>query len=263
MLALPKMISRSESLPPVKISILGASGSVGSLVVKLTELSGHSICSRVSLGDSVASLFPEKPDVVIDFSSPIATESLLAYVKDNCIRVPMVIGTTGLSLDQFALMKDCSSSVSIFYSQNMSALMGLMNLFVSKLSSLLSASDYDAEILEIHHKKKKDAPSGTALLLGQTIASSRRQNFEEVAQFSRHCLSSPRKIGEIGFAVQRCGNAVGTHNVRFVGAQESISVQHESFSKEVFAIEAIRIAQWLVDKPAGLYNMSDYVRLNL
>jgi 4-hydroxy-tetrahydrodipicolinate reductase len=120
--------------------------------------------------------------------------------------------------------------------------------------------DFDVEIFESHHRMKKDAPSGTALMLGRTVARARNREFDDVANFVRYGIIEQRKRGEIGFSVQRSGTVVGTHEVAFVGGHESIKVRHESHSKEIFAKGAVKAAQWLVKQNNGLYSMDDLMR---
>jgi 4-hydroxy-tetrahydrodipicolinate reductase len=120
--------------------------------------------------------------------------------------------------------------------------------------------DFDVEIMDVHHKMKKDAPSGTAIMFGETIAKARERNFQDVANFIRYGILGIRNKGEIGFSSQRCGKVVGVHEIGFMGEYEDIKITHESHSKEVFAKGAILAAKWLVKQNNGLYSMNDLTK---
>jgi 4-hydroxy-tetrahydrodipicolinate reductase len=224
---------------------------MGRLVIAEAQKSGFVIENKVSEGDDINDLF-KNSDVIIDFSVPIATKNLVIHPP----QVPLVIGTTGLSDEHMNLMLKHSKSIPVFYSTNMSLLVMILNTLVHTVSCFLDEK-FDVEILDIHHRLKKDAPSGTALMLGKTVAKARKQNFQDVARFSRYDTAL-RKAGEIGFAVQRYGNINGIHEVSFCNEQESLKLRHEAQSREVFAKGALKIAEWLVTKPSGFYNMNDF-----
>ncbi len=242
----------------MKISVLGSTGAMGGFVVKAALQDGHIVANKVSSRDNIANLFNET-EAVIDFSCPIATKSMLRYVLENSERTPLVIGTTGLSTFHIDLMKKCSAFTQVFYAPNMSFLVSIINMTVYSLASLLG-EDFDAEILDVHHKFKKDAPSGTALMLGKTIANARHRNFSDVANFVRYGVIEQRRKGEIGFSVQRCGNVIGTHEIKFLGEHEDIAITHVAHSKEIFAKGAVKAAQWIQKQRAGLYNMNDFTK---
>lgn len=242
----------------MRISVLGATGAMGGFVIKAALQEGFTIENRVSSKDNIANLF-KNSEAIIDFSCPMATESMLRYAVENNESIPLIIGTTGLSQMHIDLMHECAKSVPVFYAPNMSFLIAILNMMVYAMAKLLD-EDFDVEILDIHHKLKKDAPSGTALMLGKTIAKSRGRDFPDVANFVRYGIIEQRKRGEIGFAVQRCSNVIGTHEVSFMGAFEDIKIRHEAHSKEIFAKGAVQAAKWLVQQPKGLYTMNDFTK---
>ena len=231
---------------------------MGGFVVKAALQDGHVVENKVSSKDSISLLF-RNTDVIIDFSCPIATESMLDYVIQNKFDIPLVIGTTGLSRMHTDMMRKCAEFTRVFYAPNMSFLISIINMVVYAVSKLLG-EDFDAEILDIHHKLKKDAPSGTALMFGNTIASARGRDFQDVANFVRYGVIEQRTLGEIGFAVQRCGNVIGTHEVSFMGEYENMSIKHEAHSKEIFAKGAVKAAKWIVKQHPDLYTMNDFTK---
>ena len=242
----------------MKISVLGATGAMGGYVIKAALQEGYAIMSKVSSKDNIATLFDET-EVIIDFSCPMATESMLRYVLEKGTDIPVVIGTTGLSKMHIDLMKQCASRIPVFTAPNMSFLIALMNMTVYALAKMLD-EDFDVEILDVHHKFKKDAPSGTARMLGKTIAKARDRKFDDVANFVRLGIIEQRRRGEIGFSVQRCSNVIGTHEVSFMGEYENIKLMHEAHSKEIFAKGAVSAAKWIIKQPKGFYSMNDYVK---
>jgi 4-hydroxy-tetrahydrodipicolinate reductase len=232
---------------------------MGGLVVKaLLQVGGFAITSKVSSSGGIEAMF-NCSDVIIDFSCPLATEAMLRSAEENMSHVPIVIGTTGLSDMHRKLMNERAVHAPIFCSPNMSPLVAILNSVVSFLAKAVD-EDFDVEILDRHHRMKKDAPSGTALMLGRAVAQARNRAFDDVANFVRYGIIEQRKRGEIGFSVQRSGNVVGTHEVAFVGALESIKVKHEAHSKEIFAKGAVKAAQWLVRQSNGLYSMDDLMK---
>ena len=242
----------------MKISVLGATGAMGGYVIKAALQEGYVIENRVSSKDDISNLF-RTTDAIIDFSCPIATESMLRYVMANQTTVPLVIGTTGLSKMHIDMMKSCASMVPVFSAPNMSFLIAIVNMAIYAFAKLLD-EDYDVEVLDIHHKLKKDAPSGTARMFGKTVAKARGKRFDEVANFVRYGIIEQRKRGEIGFAVQRCSNVIGTHEVSFMGEYENIKIKHEAHSKEIFAKGAVQATKWIIKQPKGFYTMNDYTK---
>jgi 4-hydroxy-tetrahydrodipicolinate reductase len=200
-------------------------------------------------------------DVIIDFSAPEATAEMLNIALKQGATIPIVIGTTGLNERHEELMTSCARNAPVFYSPNMSVVIAILDALVRSVAKALKADEFDVEILEAHHNRKKDAPSGTALMLGHSVASARNQIFQELAQFDRTRGSDPRKAGEIGFAVVRGGSIVGMHDISFNGKFERLSLRHEAYDARIFADGALKIAQWMTDGhlSSGRYTMHDYV----
>jgi 4-hydroxy-tetrahydrodipicolinate reductase len=243
----------------MRVSVLGATGAMGQLVIKaILQENGMSVENKISSKDNIGDLF-KNSEIVIDFSAPLATESMLKYAVSNKTSTPLVIGTTGLSKMYSALMEECALTAPVFYSPNMSFLVAILNTVLYTLAKLLN-EDFDVEILDSHHRLKKDAPSGTALMFGNVIAKARNREFDNVANFVRHGIIEPRAKGEIGFSVQRSGSVVGTHEVSFMGDSENIKIKHEALSKEVFAKGAVQVAKWLVKQKNGFYTMNDFIK---
>lgn len=200
------------------------------------------------------SKIPENLDVIIDFSHVDLTLKLLKYAKEK--HIPIVIATTGFNQEQEQIIKDFSKEVPVFRSSNMSFDINLMCKIVAELAPLLKGSDI--EITETHHRNKIDAPSGTALLLADSINKSLGNKMKYV--YNRHDLSQKREDNEIGFTSIRGGNIVGEHTVQFFGPYETLEIKHTSYSRSVFADGAIKAALFIIDKPNGYYSMNDLVK---
>ena len=201
----------------------------------------------------------ETSDVVIDFSAPSAsTENAVLAASTG---KPLVIGTTGFSDEQLDVIHKAALQSPILISSNMSLGINLLRSIVEQTAYMLDSS-YDIEIIEMHHRNKIDAPSGTALELGLAAAKGRGINLDEAMRTSRKGNIGKRLEGEIGFASLRGGDVVGDHTVIFATDGERIEFTHKASSREVFAKGALKAASWLYDKPAGLYNMKDVLGLN-
>lgn len=195
--------------------------------------------------------FSDKADVIVDFSHHTALPALLDYaVKTG---TPLVVCTTGHTDDELAAMREASGKVAVFFSGNMSIGINLMMELCRRASAVLGTS-FDVEIVEKHHNKKLDAPSGTALMLADAIKDTREES-EYV--YDRHSVRRQRSSDEIGIHSVRGGTIVGEHEVIFAGNNEVITISHSAMSREIFAAGAVRAAAFLVGKPAGMYNMSD------
>ena len=193
-------------------------------------------------------------DVVIDFSVPEATEKILAFCLEK--KIPVVICTTALSDALLKKIEEASKEIPIFRSGNMSLGVNLMRVLLRQARRTLGDT-YDIEIVETHHNRKKDAPSGTALMLAKAITEADGTEHDYV--FGRSEKDRRREKGEIGFHSIRGGTIVGQHEVRFLGQDEEISIRHEAYSKRVFAVGALRAAAFLIRKENGLYSMEDLV----
>ena len=197
-------------------------------------------------------------DVIIDFTTPQSTLQNVLMASKH--KTPIVIGTTGLDEKIFDVIKQNSESIPILQSSNMSVGLNLLLQLVYKASSTLKDIDYDIEISETHHKHKVDAPSGTAITLGEYAAKGREKNLNEVKVLDRTNLSSKRKKGSIGFAVTRGGEVVGDHTVSFIGTNDSINLVHKAHNRLIFVNGAIEAAIFISDKKNGLYSMKNIIK---
>ncbi|MEG0664460.1 MAG: 4-hydroxy-tetrahydrodipicolinate reductase, partial [Clostridia bacterium] len=190
-----------------------------------------------------------------DFSHPSTLENLLNYaIKNN---VPCVISTTGYSLMQINQIENASKQIPIFFSANMSLGVCLLSELAKK-AALFLGEDFDIEIVEKHHNQKIDAPSGTALMLGNEINSVCNNKYEYV--YNRQSKREKRAKNEIGFAAIRGGTIVGEHDVIFAGLDEVITLSHSAYSKSIFATGSVNAAIFIKNKPAGLYKMQDILK---
>ena len=194
-------------------------------------------------------------DVIIDFSNAKAVDALI----DHCVekQIPVVLCTTGLSEEQLDKVEKAYEKVAILKSANMSLGINMLLKILKEATEILAPAGFDIEIVEKHHNQKVDAPSGTALALGDAINEVLDNEYEYVYDRSNRREKRPKK--EIGFSAVRGGTIVGDHDVIFAGADEVITFSHSAYSKAVFGKGAIQAAKFLKGKPAGLYNMSDVI----
>lgn len=211
---------------------------------------------NVPVFDSL-SLCDIKADVVIDFSNAGSTDALLDACKDKDLA--LVLCTTGLSDEQIKKVNDYSKSIAILRSANMSLGINVLSELVSRAARMLYSEGFDIEMIEKHHKMKVDAPSGTALLLADSINNALDNELGYV--YDRTGYRRERQQKELGISSIRGGSIVGEHEVIFAGADEVISIKHEAFSRKVFAKGAIAAALFLADKASGLYSMKDVISL--
>ncbi len=254
----------------IKVGVFGASGRVGKLLLEnlkeSADMSVSSVYVRKELDFSVdpsvlittdMHSFLTACDVVIDFSLPDACEMLLeASIKAPR---PLVIGTTGLNVHQLNLLKDASQQMPVLYATNMSLGVALLNKLVEQAAQALEG--FDIEIVEMHHKHKKDAPSGTALTLAQHAAKGRGVDLEKVRVSGRDGNIGERSPDEIAVMALRGGDIVGRHTVGFYNEGEFLELNHTATSRSTFSKGALRAAKWLSDKDAGLYTISDCLGL--
>lgn len=200
----------------------------------------------------------EAADAVIDFTSPAALATHLELAARH--RTALVIGTSGLSLEQERAIAETARSVPIVYAANFSAGVALLLALVRRAAETLGP-DYDIEIVEMHHRQKVDAPSGTAIAMGRAAASGRGITLEDNMEPARHGHTGKRGDGTIGFAALRGGQVVGEHTAIFAAATEHLTIGHRSFERRVYAEGAVRAAIWLAGRPPGLYGMEDVLGL--
>ena len=197
-------------------------------------------------------------DILIDFTLPICTmTSLDLCVKHN---KSMVIGTTGLDEEQKQRLDDASGSIPILFAPNMSVGVNLC-LKLLHIAAKTLGDEYDVEIIEAHHRHKIDAPSGTALRMGEVVAETLGRDLKECAVYGRQGQTGERDRKTIGFETIRAGDIVGDHTVMFAGTGERVEITHKASSRMTFAQGAMRAASWLHDKEPGLYNMQDVLEL--
>ncbi len=255
----------------IKVGVFGATGRVGQLLLADLKLEKNmqlaSVFVRYELNFAIdpsvlvtndLDIFLKSCDLIIDFSSPEACEELLTHVIKNS--KPLIIGTTGLNEHQLNLLKEASTSMAILYATNMSLGVALLNKMVYTASKVLS--DFDIEIVEQHHRHKKDAPSGTALTLARTAAESRGLDIDKIRISGRNGNIGERTKDEIAVMALRGGDIVGRHTVGFYNDGEFIELNHTATSRNTFSKGALYAGMWLVDKPIGLYTIADCLNLN-
>ena len=263
----------------VKAIVVGAGGKMGGRIihmiretpsmklVRAVERPDHPSIG-MDIGDVVglgkigvpleSSLKKGDGDVLINFSNAQASIESLEFAKESGLAI--VIGTTGLSSDQMNRVKELSKSVRCVFAPNMSVGMNVMFRVVQEVAKGLGP-DYDIEILEAHHRLKKDSPSGTAVKIGELISDAIGRDFGKVGVYGRKGMVGERTKEEIGMQVVRAGDIVGEHTVLFGGIGERLEIIHRSHSRDNFARGAIRAALWVINQPNGFYDMQDVLEL--
>ena len=211
----------------------------------------------ILIQDSIESVLADS-DVIIDFTAPRATLANLDQAIHHS--KAMVIGTTGMDQTELQTLKERAPSIPCVFAPNMSVGINVLLETVGKIVKALG-SDYDIEVIEAHHNKKKDAPSGTALKLAEVLAQSAHWDIGEVGVFSRHGQVGERGNREIGLQSIRAGDIVGDHTVLFGGPGERIEITHRAHTRDTFVRGALRAAEWVVQQPPGLYHMSHVLGL--
>ncbi len=212
---------------------------------------------KVQLSDVLENIIADG-DIVIDFTVPVATMQHAKIAAEN--GKAMVIGTTGFSKDEIEVLRELSAGIPVVLAPNMSV--GVNLLFkVLKDVAIVLGDDYDIEIIEAHHRMKKDAPSGTALKMAEVIADAVKRNLDEVGVYARKGIIGERTKKEIGIQTIRAGDIVGEHTVLFGGLGERIEITHKASSRDTFARGALKAARWVADRRPGLYDMQDVLGL--
>lgn len=247
----------------MRILLNGANGRMGNEIIELVKKqSDVKIVCGFDKEENKKGQFPvynkiedikEQVDVIIDFSIPVATFKILEYARKN--KIPTVIATTGFNEGELKEIEKISKEIPIFKSSNMSLEINLMVGLVQNIAKVLKESDI--EIIETHHNKKIDSPSGTAILLADAINKvldeKKEYNFDRMSNRER------RDKKEIGFSAIRGGNIVGEHTVQFFGENETLEITHKSYSRQVFAEGALKAARFIVNQQEGLYDMNDLI----
>ncbi|MGD9664327.1 MAG: 4-hydroxy-tetrahydrodipicolinate reductase [Novosphingobium sp.] len=240
-----------------RIGIIGSEGRMGHALAKAIEAAGCTCSGGVDKGGDVAALAADS-DVLVDFSAPAALAGNLAAAR--AADIPMVIGTTGLEAANHAAIDDAAQAIAILQTGNTSLGVTLLAHLVREAAARLS-DEWDIEVLEMHHRMKVDAPSGTALLLGEAAAEGRGITLADKSEHGRDGVTGAREAGAIGFASLRGGTVAGEHSVYFAGNEERIVLSHSAENRMIFANGAVRAAQWLIGKPAGRYTMPQVLGL--
>ena len=244
----------------MKLILLGCCGKMGRIVSSLAEEQGHAIVCGVDLTPSPMP-YPvyqkigdvtEEADVVIDFSSPTLLAERLNFCEERAL--PIVLAATGYSEDDLALIDRFRGKIAMFKTGNLSLGVNLLQLLVKKAAEVLG-EEFDVEIIERHHNQKKDAPSGTALMLAESVKSGLKVSKTNV--YGRRGNVGARNKDEIGIHAVRGGTIVGEHEVMFAGEDEIVTLSHSARSRKIFASGALKAAAWLKDRKAGLYDMDD------
>ena len=228
------------------ISIFGASGRMGQAIAEEAEFRDD-----VKIGEL-------RPDVYVDFSAPEALEEHLAEAVSA--GKPILIGTTGLTPEHQRMIDEAAEKIAVLQSANTSLGVNLLSWLVREAAKRLGPA-WDIEILEMHHRMKVDAPSGTALMLGRCAAEGRGVELAAVSERGRDGITGEREPGAIGFAALRGGTVAGDHQVIFASEGERLEIGHRAESRVIFARGAVKAALWLADKPAGRYSMADVLDL--
>jgi 4-hydroxy-tetrahydrodipicolinate reductase len=242
---------------PVRVLLLGAKGRMGQAIAAAAKTSEVELAAGLDLGDDLTKHIGAC-DVVIDFSNPNATGELCGACREA--GKPAVIGTTGHSQKERGLIEEMARSVPVVFSPNFSV--GVNALFwLTRKAAQMLGDDFDLEITEMHHRLKKDAPSGTAKKLAEILCEVRKLDYEKDVRHGREGLIGERSGKEIGLHSIRGGDVVGDHTVTFAGPGERLELAHKAASRETFALGALRAARWVVGKPPGLYSMEDVLGL--
>ena len=263
----------------IKIAITGAGGRMGrTLIEACTQAEGMSLAAALERpGASVIGLDAgelagvgrlggavrpspngDEYDVMVDFTRPEATRQHVAHCREHGRR--LVIGTTGFDDAGLAHIREAAREIPIVLAPNMSVGVNLCFKLLETAARVLGR-DADIEITEAHHRHKVDAPSGTALRMGEVIARTLDRDLKTDGVYARHGITGERPRGAIGFSVIRAGDIVGDHTVLFAGGGERVEIRHHAESRMTFATGALRAARWLMDRPPGLYDMQDVLGL--
>ncbi len=265
----------------INMIVSGASGRMGNRIItlandideiKLTgalEKKGHELIAKdignvigigstgINITDDLRSIIDDA-NVLVDFSSPSATIECLKTLTDRPI--PVVIGTTGFSKDEIDHIKLYAQNTPCVFAPNMSVGVNILLKVLSDIAKV-TGDDYDVEVIEAHHRLKKDAPSGTAMKMAQVLATALDRNLEETAVYSRRGIIGERSQKEIGIQTIRAGDIVGEHTVLFGGLGERIEITHKASSRDTFARGALKAIQWVHKQTPGLYDMQDVLGL--
>jgi 4-hydroxy-tetrahydrodipicolinate reductase len=240
-----------------RIGIIGSEGRMGQAIAAAIAAAGETLAGGIDKGGDPLAL-ARASDVLVDFSSPGALEANLYAAM--AAGVPIVVGTTGLEERHHWLCDSAAETIAVLQTGNTSLGVTLLAHLVREAASRLG-EDWDIEIVETHHRMKVDAPSGTALLLGEASAAGRGIALSQMSARGRDGMTGARRAGTIGFASLRGGSVAGDHTVHFLSDDERLSLSHLAENRSIFAKGAVRAAQWLIGKPRGRYTMPEVLGL--
>jgi 4-hydroxy-tetrahydrodipicolinate reductase len=251
----------------IRIGIAGVTGRMGHLLVEEVRAAGAELTGGIGRPGSAkaapggVALLPDiaalarASDVVVDFTAAAAAQRHAGAMADA--GKAWVLGTSGLSAADEAAVAAAAERIPVVYASNFSAGVNLVLALAERMGAALPGDAYDAEILEMHHRQKVDAPSGTAIGMGRAVAKGRGVTLSDVMESGRHGHTGARRSGGIGFAALRGGQVVGEHTLIFAAATEHIALTHRAFDRRAFATGAVRAAQWVAGQRPRLYSMMD------
>jgi 4-hydroxy-tetrahydrodipicolinate reductase len=253
--ALAKEDARPDGAPSAELRLLvhGATGRLGKLILEVAQSQADLVVKGATRQDPVDKLV-SSADVVIDVSAPTATIAVARLCSEN--QKPLVVGTTGHAQEQIEALRLVSQRCPVLLAPNFSLGVNLLFWMAETVAATLG-KDFDVEIVELHHRLKKDAPSGTAKKLAELIAVARQLSYEKNARHGREGLVGERPVDEIGLHAVRGGDIIGEHTVLFAGLGERLELTHKASNRETFARGAIQAARWIVGRSPGLYEMRD------
>jgi 4-hydroxy-tetrahydrodipicolinate reductase len=244
---------KTKPMTRLRIALVGAAGRMGQAIIGVAESENAEIVAKSDLGDQITSA---NADVLIDFSSTAATEAICdaAMISSTAL----VIGTTGHSAKEKQAIETAARKIPVVFASNFS--IGVNALFsLTEQAAKILGENFDLEVVETHHRMKKDAPSGTAKTLAEILQRARQTTN---LRHGREGISGEREKSEIGIHSVRGGDVVGDHTVIFAGQGERLELTHRASSRETFARGALRAARWVIGKPAGLYDMRDVLEIS-
>jgi 4-hydroxy-tetrahydrodipicolinate reductase len=251
--------ARPKESPSVELRLLvhGAGGRLGKVILEVAQSQADLAVKGATRPDPIDKLIMSA-DVVIDITTPAATIAVARLCSEN--RTPLVVGTTGHTQEQFEALRLVSQSCPVLVAPNFSLGVNLL-FWMAETAAAKLGKDFDVEIVELHHRLKKDAPSGTAKRLADLIAAARQLSYEKNTRHGREGMVGERPSDEIGVHAVRGGDIIGEHTVLFAGLGERIELTHRASSRETFARGAIQAARWIVGQDPGMYDMQDVLGL--
>ncbi len=240
----------------INICINGFKGRMGNAIAETAQASGHAITGKVDIGDDLKAALAES-DVVIDFSFHTVTRGV--FETAVALGKPIICGTTGHTQEERAELLEIAAKVPTVWAGNFSIGVNLLCYLTEKAAEILPLS-YNAEITEMHHRLKKDAPSGTALMLAESVLGPRELSYDDL-QHGREGVPGERGEREVGMHSLRGGDVVGDHTVLFADIGERLELTHKASSREIFSRGAVRAAEWAVEKAPGVYSIRDVLGL--